>query len=265
MPVNCHSWDLGAGALTAGACAMATTSSNVHGVHQEVHLGIFKTDRYGVLTGTTRREVHEAFDAPRWELLLPSAAPEVVPVPCSGVQRDYESEKKLAIYTYTHEGLVAGDVSFEDRVFCSLEGTDTEEPIETHPEFEAIFKKYKGRNEPGTTRFGYFEKMIELEGKKQFNPLYGVTHFLSYGLIWTRTFVARSLPAGLLSRVDCIDKPEGHGGMQPPALKGRRNWLQIAPVAQQRGSAIQIAQRWMASGKNGWNGDIYGQRHAAGA
>ena len=83
-------------------------------------------------------------------------------------------------------------------------------------------------------------------------------------MIWTRTSVVRSLPSDLLRRVDCIDRPRGHGAMVPPNLKNPRNWLKLAPVAQQRSNYITLVERWMASGRNGFNADVYGEKGAAG-
>ncbi len=239
------------------------TSKSVHGDHQEVHIGEFSADKYGVITGTLERHRHEKFDAPEWQYLSLRAAPAVVGLPCVATKRNYDDRKGLAIYSYTMQGLDPND-NGEDKIFCSLEGSDNEEPIETHPDFEALYKKYKGRPEPGTSKFGYFEKMIELNGKQAFNPLYGVTHFLTVGLIWTHTSVARSLPSSLLAGVDSISRPIGHGGMQPPALRGPRNWMQLAPAVQERGNCIQIARRWLASGKNGWNPDVYAEKRSLG-
>jgi hypothetical protein len=244
--------------------ALPFQSKTVHGEHQEVHIGEFSADKYGVITGQVERHRLESFDAPDWKLLSPASCPAVIAVPCVGVKRNYDEKLGMAIYAYTVQGLDPADVGFEERIFCSLEGSDNEEPIETHPDFDQLYKKYKGRPEPGTSKFGYFEKLITIDGKQQFNPLFGVTHFLTVGLIWTRTTIGRSLPQGLLAQVDCIDKPDGHGGMQPPPLKGKRNWLQLAPAVQERGNAIQIARRWLASGKNGWNVDVYGEKRSAG-
>jgi hypothetical protein len=240
------------------------TSKSIHGEHQEVHIGEFSCDKYGVIGGTLERHRPEKHDAPDWMYLLPGSCPRVVALPCVSVKRNFDERLGMAIYTYTVQGLEPSDVSFEERIFCTLEGSDNEEPIETHPDFDQLYKKYKGRPEPGTSKFGYWEKIIQLDGKQQFNPLYGVTHFLSVGLIWTHTSIARSLPSNLLARVDCIDKPKGHGAMQPPPLKGKRNWLQLAPTVQERGNAIQIARRWLASGKNGWNQDMYPEKRSAG-
>ncbi len=236
------------------------------GTHQEIHIGQLRTDRYGVLSGSSQRHRDEDFDNPDYKYLLPSMAPPLG-VPCVGVTRDYIDVQCRAIYTYTHEGVV-DPVSFEGRIWCSLEGTDNEEPIETHPKFADLFKKYKGHYQPGTKRFDYFDPTLSGGVTKdgvQKNPLYGVTHFLAVGLIWTHTQVMRELPSNLLARVDCIDKPIGFGAMQPPSLSGRRNWLQLAPNAAQRGNVIQVTKRWLASGRNGWNEDVYNERTAAGA
>lgn len=248
----------------------ATKSS--HGTHQEIHIGEFSADKYGVISGTIERHRRERFDAPDWGYLALASAPALVSVPCVGAKRNFDEKLGMAIYAYSFQGLEPSDVGFEDRVFCALEGTDNEEPIETHPAFADLYKKYSGRPEPGTSRFGYFDRLLKLGtapvaggiAVQVPNPLYGVTHFLTVGLVWSHTSIAKFLPQNILSRVDCIDTPMGHGAMQPPALKGQRNWLQIAPSVQERGNCIQITRRWLASGKAGWNKDVYSEKHSAG-
>src|SRR4051812_42625994 len=119
------------------------TKKNVHGTHQEIHLGEFSTDKFGVISGTVERHRHEKFDEPEWIYLQLRSAPAVgLVLPCVGAKRSYDEKLGMAIYTYTMQGLDPSDVDFEQRIFCGLEGSDNEEPIETHPDFEAIYAKY---------------------------------------------------------------------------------------------------------------------------
>ena len=129
--------------------------------------------------------------------------------------------------------------------------------------FLELFDKYKGRVDRDG-RFSHFTRKIDLDGKQQINPLFGVESFLTMTMIWTRTRVVRVLPSDLLRRVDCLDTPRGFGAMQPPNLKSPRNWLKLAPVANQRSNYITLVERWMASGRNGFNVDIYTEKGTAG-
>ncbi len=238
-------------------------NTSYHGQHQEVHIGKFSTNRYGVLSGSVQRHILEEFDSPKWGYLSVAMAPSA-PVPCVNVDREYDARKCMGIYTYSYEG-VTDQVSFADRIFCSLEGSDNEEPIETHPNFQDLFKKYQGQKDSQGRFIGFKYGVITVDGQKTFNPLYGLDHFLTIGLIWTRTRVVQALPANLLSRVDTIDTPQGFGAMLPPQLKSPRNWLKLAPVAQQRSNFINLSERWMASGRNGWNADVYTPKSSMGS
>ncbi len=237
-------------------------SSTRHGNHQQYHSGRWSTNRYGVVSGSAQFHNPEDFDQPQWQYLSVAAAPPAI-VPCVNAERVYDEKLCMAIYTYSYEG-ISDQVTFEDRVFCTLEGSDSEEPIETHPNFQELYTKYKGvRDAQG--RFQNFKYgVINVDGQQIFNPLYGVDHFLTLGLIWTRTRVVQALPTNVISRVDSIDFPQGFGAMQPPQLKGKRNWLKLAPAAQQRSNYIQLSERWMASGRNGFNGDIYNEKSSMG-
>ncbi len=92
------------------------------------------------------------------------------------------------------------------------------------------------------------------------NPVFGVTHFLSLGLIWSRTSIVKIIPSGILNRVGCIDDPQGSAVSQPPNVSWPRNWLYLAPQSRERGNVIQLTERWMLSGRKGWNGDIYTEK-----
>ena len=77
-------------------------------------------------------------------------------------------------------------------------------------------------------------------------------------------YAVQQVPQGISARVDTIDTPMGNGIVTAPSLLAPRNWLKLAPMMQQRGNVIQIAEHWMASGKNGWNPDVYSEKTALG-
>ena len=53
--------------------------------------------------------------------------------------------------------------------------------------------------------------------------------------------------------VGCVDFPEGNA----PQLPTGRNWLYVGLVWEQRGLTYSVKKEWRASGRRGWNNDIY--------
>jgi hypothetical protein len=239
-------------------------NTETKGQHQELHIRKFRSDRYGIYTGTIERHIKEDFDAPQWGFLSPDSAPNnAAGIPCVTVERDYEEKTGFGIYTYGYEGLP--DNFNLDRVFCNLDGSDREEPIETSPLWPSIKTKYKAQPIPGSPGQFYFPPTFkDSSGSTVPNPLFGATHYMTVGMLWTRTYAVREVPQGLFSRVDTIDTPVGNKIVKPPTLKAPRNWLKLAPEMQQRGNVVQISERWMASGKNGFNPDVYSEKTAMG-
>ena len=237
----------------------------VRGQHQEVHVRPFRSDRYGVWTGAIERHIKEDFDSPQWTYLSPDSAPSAAAgLPCVAVERNYDEKSGFGIYAYAYEGLP--DNFNLNRVFCNCDGSDREEPIETHPQWAAIQKQYGARpfGPSDPSRFYFPAKYKDSSGKEVANPLFGATHYMTIGMLWTATYAVKQVPQDIWKRVDTIDTPRGNAIVQAPQLKAPRNWLKLAPGLQQRGNVIQITERWMASGKNGWNPDVYSEKTGAG-
>lgn len=238
---------------------------NRYGTHQRQFRGDWRRNKFGVLSGINEIHETEKQDDLNYGLMTVAAAP-VEKVPCVTVDRQWDEQKLYARYIYTYDGLVEGDNTFQQRVFCRVDGNDSEEPIETHPNFAALFKKHQGRRDK-IGRFSHFAQNLSVgvrtEGVEA-NPLYGVDHFLSFTMVFVRTYVVRAVPQSVWSRVDCIDTPNGTGRVPVPTLKGKRNWLKLAPLVDERENYATIAERWMASGRNGWNPDIYSEKSAMG-
>jgi len=233
-----------------------------------------------VVTGSAQRHVIEAFDKINLEMLRPSAAPEAG-IPCVSVERAYEATQGRAIYTYTYEGT---DVSYQfddarDATF-ELDVTMSEDPIQTHPNFPALKKKYGWNAEkrqflevmpkadkPG----GAFDSPLTIGGgltgtlgnskkKSTRSPLYGVTSYLAIGAVFTKTYARRAVPGNVLQGIGAIvGSPPGISAFEIPFPTGKRNWLKIAPRMRRRGNTIQISESWMLSGPNGWIRDIYSE------
>jgi hypothetical protein len=223
-----------------------------YGTYSDYTLGDFQMDRYGILNGTSirKRDIVSKIAPYDYKLLKIKAAP-ILPVPCINVRAS--NENGIAIYTYTYEGLSpevpVGETTYE------LEGQDNHDPIDTHPNWLYLAKKYKAVAEPGTDNFDHFKKYIG----SALNPLYGVREYISIGLTFRRTSTYHDLPHSVFGNAGEIDKPRSlrQDDPQPPVLAGRRNWLKMAPRAVWRGNIWLISEEWLASGPKGFNYDVY--------
>lgn len=148
----------------------------------------------------------------------------------------------------------------------SLEGTTSEDPIETHPEYQALLDLYNGTEDassgkakwPKTISGGEqtFAGQPDGSAPEQRNPMHGVEGYLVPGLTWTRKSVSRTLPYSIIRSLGTIDNPPGN----PPELSGNRNWLKIRARATFRGNVWQIEETWLLSGPDGWVPEMYRYR-----
>src|SRR4051812_24362596 len=84
---------------------MPNHKTNNYGDHQEIHIGSFKRDRIGIVSGTVERHRKEPFDSIDWNFLTVLAAPPQGGVPCVNVVRNYDEKQGMAIYSYSYEGV----------------------------------------------------------------------------------------------------------------------------------------------------------------
>ena len=231
---------------------MATTNPNYTRYGQLAEYKILNpvVDRLGIVTC----EVHVDHDGTQinFDYLSLYASPAgAVTIPCVGV-RVIQGQGRHT-FVYTHDGKTEG--SAPDTAVCELEGTDSDQPIETHPQFLDLIKKYgKVTNADGT--FAGFPQTMPGDSKTK-NPLYGVESYLSIGWVWTKSFTSITLPADAYRNCGCIEQPEGADGQEPPELANVRNWIKIAPRCSWRGNIWSIQKRWQAAGREGANPDIY--------
>lgn len=149
-----------------------------------------------------------------------------------------------------------------------FEGTFSQEPITSHPRWQALKERYGGRLEGGEVKFpetlpqelqGKGLSKVKLKTGEEKNPLYGVETYLSLGAVWSVTRAYRTIPDNLLEGVGCVVKnPPGN----PPTPEGR-NWLKMAPTGRRRGNVAEITHRYMLSGIGGWVEDIYSENGVA--
>ena len=152
----------------------------------------------------------------------------------------------------------------EDQTTFEFDVSLSEDPIESHPNFEAIAKKYGWdevekafpKTPPATSAPDGGALGKKSKAKK--NPLYGTESFLAVGAVFRKTYATRTIPSGVLRGIGAIvDRPPNIGQFHIPSTGSKRNWLKLAPKIRRRGNSVEITEEWMLSGPNGWNSDIY--------
>ncbi len=151
----------------------------------------------------------------------------------------------------------------------------SEEPIETHPKFKtdiggtptaplngAMFEDqqtkiivFDGSDTSAATDDGYmFKGFMVINADGTLNEFAKVEHYLEASqLTWRRT-TARKVSATSVSTVGKKATPKG----PYPTLPSGRTWLYMGLTQTQKGSVYQVVEEWRASGRRGWNDDIYG-------
>lgn len=253
------------------------------GLHQQIHIQPFTVDRTNLFTGRVEFHVDEDFDKPNPQYMGLSFGRQISqmagignlavgsgsqPTPsCVGVERRYDNENSMAIYTYTFEGIATDHgtkwIEFE------LEFTMNQEPIETHPSFESLnelFGHYDAINRIWPQYITQQAAAVGLqsvrEGSVIKNPMYGVSSYLSPGLIYRISFTDTDVDQDFMEGVGTIVIPPKFGEAFPDLQSWIinstvRNWLKLAPKIRQHGSCIAITEEYMLSGYRGWIPEIY--------
>lgn len=140
-----------------------------------------------------------------------------------------------------------------------------EEPIETHPRFNdfagspsspangAKFVDFETGKLTTDNERGMFDKFSPYVGGS-LNEFGGISSYLDMGqAVWRERYVSVFRP-GDISFVGHTQYPSG----PVPNLGGGQNWLYQGVTYEQRGLCFTISREWRASGRRGWNSDIYG-------
>lgn len=255
------------------------------GGHQKIHLQPFQVDRTNLFTGRVEMHVLEDFDKPNGNYLSLAFGRTIAdlsgisnlatgsrshPLPlCVGVERRYEAEGSMAIYSYTFEGVL----KFRDERYVQfdLEFTMMQEPIETHPNFAALdsaFGPYNPINREWPRVMSGSSASQGLTGGvtgalgPTTNPMYGVTNYFSPGAIYRLTFTDVDVDPDFMNDIGTIVTPpkisEAFSEFQTWVTSSTgRNWLKMSPRISQRGSSLQIQEEYMLSGPRGWDPNVY--------
>lgn len=199
----------------------------------------------------------------RLEWMNPTVAPKLWGIPVVGVTAELNPPAVWVLFDY--QGLDPnGGAPTDDDVTFEIDGSMSEDPIETHPSFLGLLKSKYGwdQNERrfaetiGSSGGGDTALSGEKKAGKA-NPLFGTDSWLAVGAIYRRTYAARAIPPSAFFGIGTItSRPPDIGQFNMPSL-GKRNWLKLAPKIVRTGNAIRISEEWMLSGPNGWLTQIY--------
>lgn len=208
-----------------------------------------EVDRLGILTA----ELYATYPGPIdfKNAALRAAPPGYIDViPCVGA--GLHKMRGLHTWIYKFDGKVDFSVQGVDYSY-EFEGTDRNVPIENHPDFLLLYKKYGGSyNSDGS--FAGFSATMPGDATTK-NPLYGMSDYDSIGWVWVYSYTSGFLPEGVYQNAGCIEEPNW-GGQQPMNL-GQRDALKLAPRCTWRGNIWAISERWRIGGREGINKDVY--------
>lgn len=224
-----------------------------------------RRDKLGIFTGQVERAYHLASkenvvvqpawlrDAPRpWQIPFKGAVATIAESRC--------------IVTYDYEGTDPSepdnDGRDESNLVVEFSGQMNEEDIRTHPNFEAIAKKYQW--DPNKEEFPRYLTGTSASGLKasrssgrRLNPAYGGSAFLSPGGCLTVQFAARSVPGYVAKDIGTvIQNPPGLSKLNL-SLNTKRDWLKLVPDISDRGNIFQITMTYLLSGPKGFLKDVY--------
>ena len=204
---------------------------------------ISRDPRLGVVAATLKcyaPDIQTALSAPPLDIgiSIPEWNPRVIVENAAGSETGFD-------VTLSYEGHpdenAASEESFE------LEGAASDDPIETHWNYEVLLKNYKGKPD-ANGRAKWPRMLTDDSGKTSRNRMHGVESWPAPGLIWNHNFVSKTLPASLVKMLGTISETVPGN---PPELSGGRNWLCIRVRAKQRGNVWQIQMSYQLSGPYG--------------
>jgi hypothetical protein len=168
--------------------------------------------------------------------------------------RAYQLEHVDGVYTLTEER-ISGSGTVH-----SVEGTTTQEPLETHPRFDSIPQaiKEKWTRWKKNAQDTYLKNWVpETEQNSKFQELYSfytydVTSYLVPRVVVRMTELEEGPPQ--LANVGKIDSP----GI---TVGGAPNFILTGAHGQEEGAHWRNTYEWLGSGPGGWDAKIYGPQN----
>lgn len=139
----------------------------------------------------------------------------------------------------------------------SLDVSFSEEPIQAHPHWEKIKRKYKGRVVDDEVEFDEFLEQpvggsLRKGSRRIKNPLFGTKTYLALKAVVRHTYTSDSRPS--LSIIGRITK-RVPGGFATPE---DHDWLIMPPKSQRKGKeSYRNTVEYLLSPKGGWPEEVY--------
>jgi hypothetical protein len=182
-------------------------------------------------------------------------------------------EADLARVEVEFEGIDPNDEDDGDKKVYTLEGTSSQEPIESHPNFHAFAGDWKNQKlaisnprfqtevGPDQGKFLGFTPLVQ-GGSGKINPYAGVESYLSPGFIYTERSVEAKAPSGATISADMnklgeVDTPPDSDVMPELNPDSGFEWLLVGASIREVGDGVEISKRWRLSGRRGWLNAIY--------
>ena len=183
---------------------------------------------------------------------------------CPSIGMDMLVENQPRTFSRSLAGDVAGyDVTItlegrpdaKDGESWTIEGTTSDDPIESHPDYALLLSVYGGTEDAATNR-AKWPKTIGENGDR--NPMHGVENYLLAGLVLTRKTTSERLPQTFTHTLGCIDTPpRPRNGLMTVPLTGKRQWFKVRARASERGNVVEYEESWLLTGPQGVAPEMY--------
>jgi hypothetical protein len=158
----------------------------------------------------------------------------------------------------------------EDTEQWSLNFDFSEEPIESHPKFADIRKRYGGYREDAAGPILFPEVMPQgassssgLGGKGKLkagdrNPMHGTSSYAVMTARVTRSWSSKNIPKGAVNDIGKVFNTIPNAPETITKVDfGSRNWMQMPPKITQNGDVWRIEDEWLLSPSTGWIEEVY--------
>ena len=173
------------------------------------------------------------------------------------------------------EGIDPNDEDEEDKYKYSLEGTVSQEPIESHPNFHNFAGDWKKPNmEVSAPRFqtevgpdkgkflGFTPIIVDPGGAGEIiNRFAGIESYLSPGFIYTERYVEAKVDEEDIeidmNKLGEVDDPPDSDILPDLNPDSDYEWLLIGATVREVGDGVEVMKKWRLSGRRGWLPEIY--------
>jgi len=158
------------------------------------------------------------------------------------IQSTQAEEGSQHIVAATYEGLAAE--AFRKTSYA-WEPSSSQDPIQTHPDWDNILKTYQGREDPPASGNFTWPDIKAKKGSSTKNPMTGVASYLTLGGTWSEMQAVEEIPSDLWDDMWALVSSVP-GDLPTPE---NRLWLVLPPRLEKRGAAFTITRLWQLTGE----------------